>query len=77
MSKNFAAVADEALQLPQGDQLRLARTLLEHTEATGDINAETAWEKEIERRIEMVDSGLAKGRSYVEVLRDIDARLGR
>jgi len=32
-------------------QLRLARTLSEKSEATGDDDVETAWEDEIERRI--------------------------
>lgn len=77
MSKNFAAIADEALQLPQQEQLRLARTLLEHAEANADREAEVAWEEEIERRITMIDSGVAKGRPYKEVLRDTDRRLNK
>lgn len=75
MSKNFATVADEALQLPQQEQLRLARTLLEHAEAMIDTDAEAAWEAEIERRVRLIDSGVAKGRPYTEVLRDTDKRL--
>ncbi|MDB6057339.1 MAG: hypothetical protein JWO95_1183 [Verrucomicrobiales bacterium] len=77
MSKNFAAVADEALQLPQQEQLRLARTLLEHAEPTADTEAEATWEDEIERRIKLIDSGVAKGRPYKEVLRDTDRRLNK
>ena len=77
MALSFAAIVDEALRLPPGDQLRLARTLLEKTEAAGDVGAEAAWEEEIERRIALVDSGLAKGRPFTEVLNDIDRRLGR
>ena len=75
MNRNFSEIAEEALQLPQDQQLRLARTLLENTEASGDLGVEAAWEEEIERRIRMVDSGLAKGRSLAEVLRDIDRKL--
>lgn len=75
MSKNFAVIADEALQLPQDEQLRLARTLLENAEAKGNTEVEAAWDEEIERRIRLVDSGLAKGRTYKEVLRDTDRRL--
>jgi hypothetical protein len=77
MSKNFAAIADEALQLPENDQLRLARTLLENAESPADIEAERAWDEEIERRIQLIDSGVAKGRPYKEVLRDTDQRLKR
>ena len=77
MNRSFSEIAEEALRLPQNEQLRLARTLLESTEACGDVGAEAAWEEEIERRIQMVDAGLAKGRPFVEVLKEIDRRLGR
>ena len=77
MSRSFSEISVEALRLPQDEQLRLARTLLESVEAAGDIGAEPAWDEEIERRIRMVDAGLAKGRPFAEVLRDIDGRLGR
>ena len=75
MSRDFTEVVEEALRLPQEEQLRLARTLLENTEASGDPGAEAAWEQEIERRIRLVDSGLAKGRPLADVLRDIDRQL--
>lgn len=77
MNRSFIEIAEEALSLPQNEQLKLARTLLESAEASGDVGAEAAWEEEIERRIQMVDAGLAKGRPFVDVLRDIDRRLGR
>ena len=77
MSRSFAEIADEALTLPQGEQLRLARTLLEKAEASGDVGAEAAWEEEIERRIHKIDAGLAKGRPFADVLGEIDLRLRR
>ena len=77
MNRSFAEIAQEALTLSQDEQLRLARTLLEKAEACGDVGAEAAWEEEIERRIRKIDSGLAKGRPFAEVLRDIDRQLGR
>ena len=55
----------------------MARTLLEQSEAVGDVAVEAAWEDEIEKRIKLVDCGLAKGRPFAEVLRDIDRQLGR
>jgi len=57
--------------------LKLARTLLENAEAAGDVGAEAAWEDEIEHRIQKIDAGLAKGRPFADVLRDIDRRFGR
>lgn len=77
MSRNIAEITDEALRLPEHEQLRLARTLLENSEAVGDVDVEAAWEEEIERRITMVDSGLAKGRPFADVLRDMNRQLGR
>jgi hypothetical protein len=77
MSLRYSDIVDEALRLPQHEQMRLARTLLEHGEAEGDLGAEVAWEEEIERRIRLVDSGLAKGRSFADALRDLDQRLGK
>ena len=77
MALAFDELVDEALRLPQNQQLRLARALLEKNEATGDVGVEQAWEQEIERRIQLVDSGLAKGRPFADVLRDVDRRLGR
>jgi hypothetical protein len=77
MSRSFADIAEEALRLPQNEQLRLARTLLEHSEASGDTGVEKAWEDEIERRIGLLDAGLATGRPFADVLRDIDRRLAK
>ena len=77
MNQSAVELTREALKLPPKEQLRLARTLLESSEATGDTGVGDAWEAEIERRIQMVDSGLAKGRPFVDVLNDIDRRLGK
>jgi len=75
MSRNLAEIADEAFRLSEAEQLRLALTLLERAEAAGDVDAESAWEDEIESRIKLLDSGLAKGRPFADVLHDIDRRL--
>ena len=77
MNRSFIEIADEALTLPQSDQLRLARTLLEKAEASGDLGVEAAWDEEIERRIRKIDAGLAESRPFADVLRDIDQRFGR
>jgi hypothetical protein len=75
MSRNLAEITDEALRLSEPEQLRLARTLLERVEAVRDVDAEAAWEDEIENRIKLLDSGLAKGRPFADVLHDIDRQL--
>jgi hypothetical protein len=77
VGRNLAETTDEALRLPEHEQLRLARTLLERSEAVGDVDVDVAWEDEIESRIKLLDSGLAKGRPFADVLLDIDRQLGR
>ncbi|HTI72869.1 MAG TPA: addiction module protein [Candidatus Limnocylindria bacterium] len=75
MSRSYLQIAEEALALPQGEQLRLARTLLEKAVSFGEIGVEAAWEQEIEDRIQKIDAGLAKGRPFADVHRDIDQSL--
>lgn len=77
MNRSFTEIAEEAMALPHGEQLRLARALLEKAEASGEVGVEAAWEEEIERRIARIDAGLAKGRPFDEVLRAVDRRLGK
>jgi len=77
MSQRYTDVAEKALTLPQSEQLRLARTLLEKAEAAGEVGSDAAWEEEIERRIQRIDAGLANGRPFADVLRDVDARFGK
>lgn len=75
MAPKLAQVTEEALRLSQAEQLRLARTLLEKNEMDVEPGAEAAWEEEIERRIRAIDAGLAKGRPFADVVREIDSQL--
>ena len=77
MTPELSEITEKALRLPQGEQLKLARTLLESSEASADSGVDTVWEQEIERRIQLIDAGLAKGRLFADVVRDIDRQLGR
>ena len=76
MSSKLAEITQDALRLPQDEQLRLARTLLERSEASGQADVDAAWEEEIERRIKNIDEGLAKSRPFAEVVAEIDRQLG-
>ena len=49
MSSKLAEITQDALRLPHDEQLRLARALLESSEATGQLDVDGAWEEEIER----------------------------
>jgi len=73
----LAEITQDALRLMHDEQLRLARTLLEKSEAIGDDDVAAAWEDEIERRIKSIDAGLAKSRPFAEVVVEVDRQLGR
>ena len=77
MAPELSEITEKALRLPQREQLKLARTLLESSEAGADSEVDAVWEQEIERRIQLIDAGLAKGRPFADVVRDIDRQLGR
>ncbi len=72
MSLKLAEITQEALGLPYDEQLRLALTLLEGSEASGDSEVDAAWEDEIERRIQNIDAGIAKSRPFAEVVAEIE-----
>jgi hypothetical protein len=77
VAPELSEITEKALRLPQREQLKLARTLLESSEAGADSEVDAVWEQEIERRIQLIDAGLAKGRPFADVVRDIDRQLGR
>ena len=77
MSSKLAEITQDALRLPYDEQLRLARTLLESSEAIGQTDVDGAWEEEIERRIKKIEAGLGKSRPFAEVVAEIDRRLER
>ena len=63
------------MQLPARQRLALAGFLLEMNEVEADPEADQAWEREIQDRIQAVDRGAATGVSYSDVLREVDQRL--
>ncbi len=77
VSSKLAEITQDALRLPHDEQLRLARTLREKSEAIEDDDVEAAWEDEIERRIKSIDAGLAKSRPFAEEVAEVDRQLGR
>jgi hypothetical protein len=77
MSRSAADITQDALKLPQNEQFKLARTLLEHATLQNDAGVDVAWNDEIERRIAAIDAGVAKGRPFSEVLAELDQRLRR
>jgi len=75
MPKPFEEVTWDAIQLPRQQRLALAGVLLELEDASGDSEADAAWEQEILARIHAIDNGTAAGISYEEVMREAQKRL--
>jgi hypothetical protein len=65
----------EALQLSNRQRLALAGFLLELDRSSDSLSSESDWEGEILSRIEAIDSGVAKGIPYSEVMRVAEDRL--
>ena len=69
MPKTLTEVTRDAAELPVPEQLRLARILLELSEADPEAAADVqnAWDTEIERRLAELRSGKVKGVPLEEV----------
>ncbi len=74
--KLLGEIAKDALGLPPGQRLTLARILLDLSEDTHDFSpdAEAAWEEEICCRMEAVKAGTARSRSFEDVFAALDRR---
>jgi hypothetical protein len=72
--KVLSELTKDALELPPTQRLTLARILLDLTEGDGDFSpqVETAWDKEICRRMKAVRAGAARARSFDQVFADLD-----
>jgi putative addiction module component (TIGR02574 family) len=69
--KDPAELLKEALQLPADARAALAGSLLDSLDQQVDEDAETAWQLEINRRIEDLDSGKVKTVPWSEARRRI------
>jgi putative addiction module component (TIGR02574 family) len=65
----------KALTLPANERANLAGSLIDSLEETDETSAQDAWNDEIARRIEELDSGKAKTISWNEVRRRIATKL--
>ncbi|HEX4319347.1 MAG TPA: addiction module protein [Acidobacteriaceae bacterium] len=57
MTRTAAELLEEARQLPAHMQYWLAQELLETEESESPAEIEAAWEQEIKRRLDEIDSG--------------------
>ncbi len=58
-----------ALTLPDKERAELASSLIDSLDPTVDADAEMAWQEEVARRLEEVESGRVKTTSWDEVRR--------
>jgi putative addiction module component (TIGR02574 family) len=70
-------VVELALSLPGQERLSVARRILESIEPEAGEEVERAWEAEIIKRVEKIDSGAAKFRPWEEIKKDFDSRFPR
>lgn len=75
MKEDLSELLKKALALPAEARAALAGSLLESLDDTLDSSAEQAWNEEIARRIEQLDSGTVKPIPWAEARRQIAAIL--
>ena len=74
MSSLLQQVASKAHNLSPSERAELAHELIVSLDDVKDKELEMAWDTEIERRIEEIKSGRAKGRPAEEILAEIRAK---
>ena len=67
-------IRTEALLLSEAERAELAHSLILSLEADTDEDAETAWDAELGKRLQKIESGESKGRPVEDILREIKAR---
>ena len=69
MSPELDDLLKKAMSLPPEDRAALANSLIESLDETVDEDVEAAWQQEITRRIEELESGKVKTIPWAEVRR--------
>lgn len=72
MSKVANDILTTAMQLSINERAEIASALLASLDGEPDDAVEAAWAAEIERRIERINSGTAKGRRWAEVRKRLE-----
>jgi putative addiction module component (TIGR02574 family) len=72
MSKVANDILTTAMQLSITERAEIASALLASLDGEPDDAVEAAWAAEIERRIERIKSGTAKGRPWPDVRKSLE-----
>lgn len=57
MVEEARKIVEQALKMPARERAEIAQRLLESLDSQTDINVESAWQSEVEKRISELDSG--------------------
>jgi putative addiction module component (TIGR02574 family) len=76
-SATLKRALDLALELPESERAALAHDLLASLDGTPDANAQQAWEAEIVKRLDELETGKVRTIDADEALRRIDDRIRR
>jgi hypothetical protein len=77
MSPSAQKIRDEALQLPPGELDWLIESLLIKSEGESEAQVASAWDDEIKRRLDEIDSGAVEMIPLEDVLADMDAHIAK
>ncbi len=77
MAAELERVIEQALSLSGSERLSVARRILESVEPEASEEVERAWDEEIAKRVEKIDSGSAKFRTWDAIKKDFDSRFPR
>ncbi|MGA8149685.1 MAG: addiction module protein [Terriglobales bacterium] len=75
MNEEMSELLKKVLALPVAARAALAGSLLESLDETVDEGAEAAWQEEIARRIQELDSGKVKPVAWAKARRQVSAIL--
>jgi putative addiction module component (TIGR02574 family) len=59
MTDETQAILEQALKLPANERAEVAEQLIVRLDETPDTDAEKAWQEEIQKRLQQLDSGQA------------------
>ena len=67
---------NEVLKLDEGSRIELVHSVLEKCDFENSEHCQTAWDTEIMKRIEAIDTGKAQLAPVAEVFEELDRALG-
>ncbi len=76
ISTQLEDIRSAALNLPEDDRVKLANDLLSSLHGSMDSDIEAAWDVELCRRIQDIESGKAELHDADEVIKRVRSRIG-